>query len=95
MIYLAVVKVTPSGRVAKFKEFATEGEAEAHVVAYGGFSALRPSERSSEWMVTGTTLSLVPPDPEPELAESREREALRHIAGFLGIAGEVDTILDD
>ena len=51
MSYLAIVSVE-NNRIAKYQEFDTQPEADAHISTYGGFVAQRPVTGSlSYWVV--------------------------------------------
>ena len=71
-MYLAIVSATPEGRVAKFAEFETQPEAEAHVAEYGGFVAEKPDAPWSHWLISGQSVTVDPPEvPEPVVHYSK------------------------
>ena len=70
MSFVAIMKGTLSNRVAKYRPFLTESEADAHVVLFLGkypqaFVSLTPAEPIEHWLVdmVAKTISIVPPPP--------------------------------
>ncbi len=68
MSFIAILKTTPDGRVAKYQDFLTEAEADAHVVAFLGnypdaFTISEPTEPFSHWRISmgAKTLVIDPP----------------------------------
>jgi D-arabinose 1-dehydrogenase-like Zn-dependent alcohol dehydrogenase len=52
--YIAVVS-SEAGKIAKYQDFDTQAESDAHVVTYGGFAIAKPSDNIKYWIVgTGT-----------------------------------------
>lgn len=66
-MFLAIVRATPNGRVAKYAEFPTLAEAKAHVAERGGFAVEKPSAPWPHWMIDmdAQTISIDVPPPEP------------------------------
>lgn len=84
-MYTAIVSTTEDGRVAKHKDFATEAEAQDHVVAYGGFVAEHPGGDAAEWLVDGETVTVSPP-PDTTPWWRKRKEAYREkIAAYKGL----------
>jgi len=54
MGYLAIVKQT-GGTVEKYQDFATEAEADAHVVTYGGFVVQQPTNLNFDYLVADSS----------------------------------------
>ena len=48
--YIAVVK-NEGNKVTKYQDFESESDADAHVVTYGGFWTIKPSDRMDYWVV--------------------------------------------
>ena len=48
--YIAIVK-NEGNKVAKYQDFDTQSEADAHVATYGGFVDEKPSDRIDYWIV--------------------------------------------
>ena len=48
--YIAVVK-HEGNKVTKYQDFESESDADDHVVAYGGFWTIKPSDRWKYWVV--------------------------------------------
>ncbi len=70
MAFVAIMAASPDGRIAKYQDFLTEPEAEAHVAAFLGtypdaFVVPQPSEELSNWLIdmTAKTLVIDPPPP--------------------------------
>lgn len=72
--WIAVIAVTPVGRVAKYLDFDDEARALAHVEKHGGFVAATPSEAFMEWRALGEALVIDPPPPST-LPPSRDMAA--------------------
>ncbi len=77
MSFLAIMKATPDGRIAKYRGFLDEAAADAHVAAFtdkypDAFTAPQPSAPFSHWLVAMAAKTLVidppPPLPTPEPA---------------------------
>lgn len=74
MSFIAVVRLEPDGRIAKFAEFETESEADAHIVAYGGlFAVARPAGGVPDWLgdADARTLIYSPETEAPAAARAR------------------------
>lgn len=72
-MYLAIVRATHEGRVAKYAEFATEAEAAAHVAGFGGFVAQRPDAPWPHWVIDMAAQSIsvsAPPAPPRRYAKA-------------------------
>jgi hypothetical protein len=54
--YIAVVS-SEAGKIAKYQDFDTQAEADAHVVMFGGFVAAKPSDKTGYWVVGVDTLT--------------------------------------
>ncbi len=54
--YIAVV-ASEAGKIAKYQDFDTEAEADAHVVRFGGFVSAKPSDSTGYWVVGVNTLT--------------------------------------
>ncbi len=68
MKFVAILAVTPEGRVAKFETFDTWQDAQDHADQYvDAFVVTNPSQRAwPEWVLnpSNQTLSFAPPDPK-------------------------------
>ncbi len=72
MPFIAIMKATPDGRVAKYGDFSTEAEADAHVAAFLGdypdaFTVPEPGEPFSHWRIDMAAKTLVIDPPTPTL----------------------------
>jgi hypothetical protein len=57
MTYLAIVKVE-NNRIAKYQDFESKSDADAHIGKYGGFVADAPKSGSMNyWVVDGKTIT--------------------------------------
>lgn len=87
MPFLAVIKLTPTGRIAKHEVFATTAKANAHVLKYHGlFSVRLPDVPSHSWrfnQVAKTVRIDRPPARTPE-PESDVLLAIRDLADEAG-----------
>ncbi len=70
MDFIAIMAATPEGRVAKYADFTTRAEADAHVVAFAArwpeaFAIAIPAEPFSHWLIdmAAKTITIVPPPP--------------------------------
>lgn len=87
MPFLAVIKLTPTGRIAKHEVFATTKKAEAHVLKYHGlFVVKEPNAPSHSWRFDPVAKTAridrrptPPPEPEDDLLL-----AIRDLADALG-----------
>ena len=76
MAYLAVVKVE-NNRIAKYQDFESKSDADAHVGVYGGFVVATPSSGSMNyWVVDGETVTH---DSSTETADDIKEVAYRKI----------------
>lgn len=73
--YLAIVSWTSDNRVAKYQDFDTQAQAQAHVDGWcvdngflNAFVAKTPNQTRSHWLVNSLekTVSIVVPPPEPD-----------------------------
>lgn len=51
--WVAIVTVTPEGRVGKYLDFETEADARAHVAKHGGFAMPSLVEPLMDWRIVG------------------------------------------
>jgi len=76
MAYLAIVKVE-NNRIAKYKDFESESDADSHVGVYGGFVVSTPDSGSMDyWVIDGETITH---DSETETADRAKSLALHNI----------------
>ena len=76
MAYLAVVKVE-NNRIAKYQDFESKSDADAHVGVYGGFAVATPASGSlNYWVVDGETVTH---DSSTEAADDIKESAYRKI----------------
>ena len=54
--YIAIV-ASLNGKVAKYQDFDTQAEADAHVASFGGFVSAKPSDSTGYWVVGDGTLT--------------------------------------
>ena len=87
MNFVSIMSVTLEGRVAKFQQFPTRPEAEAHVARFSGrfpnaFVVAEPAGPWSHWLIDmgAKTISIDVPPPPPPQPESPERLAIRALA---------------
>ena len=105
MTFIAIMATEPGGRVAKFRTFPTQPEAEAHVARFIGkfpdaFVVAEPAGPWSHWLidVAVKTVTIDVPPPPPPPPESPERLAIRALAaeidaGTRGAVAAVDSEL--
>jgi hypothetical protein len=79
MSFLAIVAWTPGNRVAKYQEYATEGEAIAHVAGVAGtfpdaFVTPHPGSGFMDWLVDPVAKTLSVSQPPEILIEARTRK---------------------
>ena len=101
MAFIAILSATPQGRVAKFRQFPTRTEADAHVARFTGrfpdaFVVAGPAGPWSHWLIdmVAKTISIDVPPPAPPPPESPERRAIRAIAAEIdaGTRGAVTAV---
>ncbi len=70
MRFVAIMKATPDGRIAKYQDFPTEVEANAHVSMFAGmhpdaFTIAEPSVPFSHWRIDMAARTVVADPPPP------------------------------
>jgi len=75
-MYIAVVKVE-NNRIAKYQDFLSKSDADAHIVEYGGFVVNSPeSGHMDYWVTDGETITH---DSSTETADGIKASALHNI----------------
>ena len=78
MTYLAIVKVE-NNRIAKYKDFESETDADSHVGVYGGFVVSTPDSGSMNYWVVDEGAKTITHDSETETANRAKSLALHNI----------------
>ena len=78
MSYLAIVKVE-NNRIAKYKDFESESDADSHVGVYGGFVVSTPDSGSMNYWVVDEGAKTITHDSETETANRAKSLALHNI----------------
>ena len=78
MTYLAIVKVE-NNRIAKYKDFESETDADSHVGVYGGFVVATPASGSMNYWVVDEGAKTVTHDSSRETADNIKEVAYRKI----------------
>ena len=83
--FIAVIAVTPEGRIAKYAEFDNRPDANAHIAQFGGFVVPNNTAAISHIKIGGGNAVTVEAPPPPVIVESPDRLALRRLAGAIGV----------
>ena len=78
MSYLAIVKVE-NNRIAKYQDFESKSDADAHVGVYGGFVVATPDSGSINYWVVDEGAKSVTHDSSTETADDIKESAYRKI----------------
>ena len=93
--FLAIVGITPTGRVAKFQDFDTKKEADAHVAFVkesfpDAFSAPNPGGGFADWRITGKAVTI---DPTPVVSRpprfEDDAQAIQSASTLAGVKAAV------
>ena len=76
-MYLSITGATPDNKLAKYQEFNTQSEAQAHAIEYNGFAIQDPEGNQDFWIVNMTTKTVVV-DTEAEAAKQAEQAATQY-----------------
>jgi len=94
-MYLSITGATPDNKLAKYQEFNTQSEAQAHAIEYNGFAIQDPEGNQDFWIVNMTTKTVVV-DTEAEAAKQAEQAATQYqrdrASAYPPIADQLDMI---
>jgi hypothetical protein len=74
MTYLAIVKVE-NNRIAKYQDFESESDSDAHVVEYGGFTVEAPDSGRMDYWVVDEGAKTITHDSSTETADKDAYDA--------------------
>ena len=78
MAYLAIVKVE-NNRIAKYQDFPSKPDADAHVAKYGGFAVEAPVSGGMNYWVVDEGAKTITHDTSIETADEIKKSALQKI----------------
>ena len=79
MSYIAIVKVE-NNRIAKYQDFQSQGDANAHISTYGGFVVETPASGSMDYWVINEGAKTITHDSSTQTTDeaAREMELIRN-----------------
>ncbi len=78
MSYIAIVKVE-NNRIAKYQDFSSKADADAHIVEYGGFVVDAPASGSMNYWVVDEGAKIITHDSSKQIADETKASTLHKI----------------